>query len=778
VADGDVGTKVQGLYGTITIHADGSYTYELDNSKRAVQALNDGDKLVDTFSYTLTDADGDKSTTTVKISIHGKTDAPLVLAGVEDGGPINGKFSYTGLDALTPYLVSQQPSHGAITVDANGNWVYTPHADYNGQDSFVVAIKDEFGKTTTEVITINLAPEQDAFDDNASASETTPLVIDVLANDGFEGSGTKVTHINGAAISAGGAAVAVDHGKVTLGTDGKLTFVADAGYEGKTSFSYTANSAQGTPETATVNVTVTSPLKTEADTIEIFESGGTGGKVDVLLTIDLSGSMLESVRWNPVTEVWETRLDLVKQAIANLFASGSVNSVRLYSFETDSQEKFYDSGVNGGWFTNLDDALAVVNGLFTAGGNTSYTSAITNILNTYEAPPHGNSNLVSIFMSDGAPNSWETFTPELESAWIQFLESNGFGASYALGVGEGITNVNVGALEEIAWSPGETAGAIPSGQMDPNAMVVEDDLGQLTETLKNLVRQGHTTVGNATSNDLGGTVGWDASGWRIASIDYVDANGVTKTYVFTEAQSSTTINAYTSTGLLIGKFTISGNGSYSFTGLDNFDTTQDVSSVMHYTARDAAGSLSSTTLTLTVKDHGSSGAKAAVMLGDMDDASVEHKEAVEPASIGHEVRGTPGDDLLIGTHEDDLFIWNQGDQGTEAAPAKDVVQDFGMGIDEHAGRDKLVLNDLLQGEELVTDLSAYLHLEKSREGQDTLIKVSSDGKLNADGSNFNQTITVKGVDLVGDPHTGTATDQNALIKQLISQGKLSVDGQH
>lgn len=43
------GVTVQGTYGSVTINADGSYTYNLDNSNTAVHNL-DGAPLTDTFS--------------------------------------------------------------------------------------------------------------------------------------------------------------------------------------------------------------------------------------------------------------------------------------------------------------------------------------------------------------------------------------------------------------------------------------------------------------------------------------------------------------------------------------------------------------------------------------------------------------------------------------------------------------------------------------------------------------------------------------------------------
>ena len=82
VFDGDdqtVGTAFDTAYGSIVVNANGSYTYTLDNSNSAVNALSpDSDPLTDTISYTITDGDGDTSTATLTITITGSNDAPVL----------------------------------------------------------------------------------------------------------------------------------------------------------------------------------------------------------------------------------------------------------------------------------------------------------------------------------------------------------------------------------------------------------------------------------------------------------------------------------------------------------------------------------------------------------------------------------------------------------------------------------------------------------------------------------------------------------------------------
>ncbi len=72
------GTAVTGLYGTLTLGADGSYRYVVNDANAQVQALRSvSDTLVDTFTYRMTDASGATATTTLSVTIQGANDAPV-----------------------------------------------------------------------------------------------------------------------------------------------------------------------------------------------------------------------------------------------------------------------------------------------------------------------------------------------------------------------------------------------------------------------------------------------------------------------------------------------------------------------------------------------------------------------------------------------------------------------------------------------------------------------------------------------------------------------------
>lgn len=89
-------SNTNGQYGSLTLNADGQYTYTVNPNNAAVKALNGGETLKDSFTYTVTDADGDKSTATLDITING-TDADKAVIGKNGGDNITGG---TGNDAL------------------------------------------------------------------------------------------------------------------------------------------------------------------------------------------------------------------------------------------------------------------------------------------------------------------------------------------------------------------------------------------------------------------------------------------------------------------------------------------------------------------------------------------------------------------------------------------------------------------------------------------------------------------------------------------------------
>jgi Calx-beta domain/Bacterial Ig domain len=134
------------------------------------------------------------------------------------------------------------------------------------------------------------------------------------------------------------------------------------------------------------------------------------------------------------------------------------------------------------------------------------------------------------------------------------------------------------------------------------------------------------------------------------------------------------------------------------------------------------------------------------------------------------ITATSGNDALLATEANDLFVWELADAGAPGAASADVITDFDSG-----GSDVLDVRDLLQledngGVDSIGNLLEYLHVTES--GGDTVLHISSAGGFS--GGVFNagevdQTITLQGVDLTTG---GTMTE---IIQDMLSSGKLITD---
>lgn len=101
---GSVGQAVRGEYGDLVINADGSYTYTLahhplTDSERynKLQSLGVKDHPTEVFTYTVVDADGDVSTTTLTITVNGANDSPTIHFGGLFGSDAIASVSEEGL---------------------------------------------------------------------------------------------------------------------------------------------------------------------------------------------------------------------------------------------------------------------------------------------------------------------------------------------------------------------------------------------------------------------------------------------------------------------------------------------------------------------------------------------------------------------------------------------------------------------------------------------------------------------------------------------------------
>jgi VCBS repeat-containing protein len=130
---GSVGAALKGLYGSLTINANGSYTYVIDNSNAAVNALALGECLQECFTYTATNGRACASAAIV-IKVNGANDG-ATITGMATGAVIEDAASVTATGQLTVSDVdhgqnlaraisNQAGAYGQFSIAANGAWTY------------------------------------------------------------------------------------------------------------------------------------------------------------------------------------------------------------------------------------------------------------------------------------------------------------------------------------------------------------------------------------------------------------------------------------------------------------------------------------------------------------------------------------------------------------------------------------------------------------------------------------------------------------------------------
>ncbi|MGR9080364.1 DUF4082 domain-containing protein [Rhizobium leguminosarum] len=93
---GTLGTALNGTYGSLVLNASGVYSYAVNETNAAVQALRQStNTLSDVFSYTMRDTGGATATANLTITIHGANDAPvLAVQTAAQNATVGSAFSF------------------------------------------------------------------------------------------------------------------------------------------------------------------------------------------------------------------------------------------------------------------------------------------------------------------------------------------------------------------------------------------------------------------------------------------------------------------------------------------------------------------------------------------------------------------------------------------------------------------------------------------------------------------------------------------------------------
>lgn len=263
-------------HGTLSFQADGTYTY----------APNANFHGTDGFTYSVSDGAGGTASAAVTITVDPVNDAPVAQSEsystnedtpliIAAAGLLANDSDVDG-DGLSAALVSG-PAHGSLTLNADGSFSYTPHANFNGTDSYTYRASDgqlDSGTATVQFAIAAVNDDPTAAQDAYAVNEDAALLVDaaqgVLANDsdidGDSGLTLGVDPIS--LVSTLGASV-------LLQPDGSFIYAPQLsddiravapGATIEDSFTYTLFDGNGGMATGTVNVTVSGVAATSVIT--------------------------------------------------------------------------------------------------------------------------------------------------------------------------------------------------------------------------------------------------------------------------------------------------------------------------------------------------------------------------------------------------------------------------------------------------------------------------------------------------------------------------------
>ena len=236
-------------HGTVTLSSNGSFTYVPGKDFNGS----------DSFTFTAADSTGLVSTpATITIVVNPVYDPPVAVADsfaiAEDSVLTVAAPGVLANDTFNPgahTMVSTPPSHGALTMAADGSFVYIPEANYNGLDSFTYLVVEGEGSVSSTV-SISVSPVNDApaaTDDAFNTIAGAPVQVPapgVLGNDG------DIDHDSLVAALVSGPA----HGLVTLAADGSFVYTPALNFAGTDAFTYSVSDPSSASAIAVATVMV------------------------------------------------------------------------------------------------------------------------------------------------------------------------------------------------------------------------------------------------------------------------------------------------------------------------------------------------------------------------------------------------------------------------------------------------------------------------------------------------------------------------------------------
>ncbi|MES9840980.1 MAG: Ig-like domain-containing protein, partial [Candidatus Thiodiazotropha endolucinida] len=350
--------------GSLTLNGDGTFSYTHDGSEN----------FTDSFTYRVTDNDGETADATVTINVTPVSDATPVAnadsitvaegatATILVGGSSTVLNNDTGLGD-TPVIVSliTDVTNGSLTLNGDGTFSYTHDGSENFTDSFTYRVTDNDGETADATVTINVTPVSDATP--VANADSITVAEGATATTLVGGASTVLNNDTGLGDTPVTVSLVTDvtNGSLTLNGDGTFSYTHDGSENFTDSFTYRVTDNDGQTADATVTINVT-PVA-NADSITVAEGGTVttlvGGASTVLNNDTGLGDTPVTV--SLVTDVTNGSLTLNGDGTFSYTHDGSENFTDSFTYRvTDNDGQTADATVTIN-ITPVSDATPVAN---------------------------------------------------------------------------------------------------------------------------------------------------------------------------------------------------------------------------------------------------------------------------------------------------------------------------------------------------------------------------------------------------------------------------------
>jgi len=639
-------------------------------------------------------------------------------------------------DGTTDYqnkAISVQALHGAASIDANGDIVYTSSTNYNGSDSFTISYKDAAGIAQTKVINVNVLPVNDApvaadnFPVSAPALTNEDTKLDILAL-------TGATDVDGDTLSLYSTS-GFSHGSASI-SGSKLVYTPALNYYGNDSFTFTISDGHGGYASKVINLVI-APVNDAP--VAANDSFSTNEETAVLVDVLANDKDVED-GFFPYQKIAISTQPLhgtvAVQTSGKILYTPNADYYGADSFKytvTDSGGLVSAAATASINVINLNDSPKLK-----AGANASFTedTARTFAISDYFFDPDGDAlTLLSASALNGSlslSGNNITYTPKLNYNGADTLTvklQDSFGAISTLSLGSTVAPVNdipvAGNDSFVVSENTATKLFVLNNDSDVESVLFSGSISGLTNPAHGTVSI-NSADGSILYTPTSGYNGMDSFTYNVH-----DSNGATSNTATATIDVAKIINGTSGVDSLSG---IAGNDVLY--GLDGNDTLMGSTGNDILDGGNGADTVSyaSSTVAVSVNLGAATGHTGGFAAGDTllnieNITGSVYNDTLTGNTLANIIAGGKGNDIMAGGAGADIFKYSATTDSGAAAGARDVITDFVNATD------KIDLGDFA-GSFTFKGTAAFTHatpeVNYAQVSGNTIISVDADGNGIAD----------------------------------------------